>query len=194
MFGRRIQMLGCFAAIFVLFASCASLKSGMTTSMKALGMEVAEVKHHQVVLTDLDSRFKPWIGGPLDIFAGEPVEYNSVGLPELDQFAKDIAHVKAVTLLARHVANMAREGNPAALAGAGMMAVMAKDLLGTCQSLVSQGQNLVGALPSRLANPKYAPIADDVLLAAKDCIACASSALADIPGIVTDLAGGGPAK
>jgi len=162
--------------------------------MKAMGMKVAEVKHHQVGLTDLDSRFEPWAGGPLDAFATEPVEYASVELPELDQFAKDVAYVEAVTVLARHVAQRAREGNPDAIAGAVMLAAICRDALGKCESLVSQGQNLVGALPARLANPQYAPIADDVLLAAKDSLASATAALANLAGIISDLSGLGDAE
>ena len=112
----------------------------------------------------------------------------------MDQFAKDVAYVQAVTVLARHVAQRAREGNPDAVAGAVMLAAICQDALGKCKSLVSQGQNLVGALPARLANPQYAPIADDVLLAAKDSLASAAAALANLAGIISDLSGLGDAE
>jgi hypothetical protein len=167
---------------------CATLKSFTSKGMQLAGMKVAEVKQHAVTLNEIDQELmQKKSGGELDKLEVEPTNYVSVEWPELDAFSRDVAHIVAVVKLARKVIALSQAGDPQAVVGAKIIYRKASETVARAVNLVSSGMGIISSATSRLQDPKYLPIADDVLGAANDSVKLVKEAAEQLPALVEDL-------
>jgi len=156
--------------------------------MQLAGMKVAEVKQHAVTLNEIDQELmQKKSGGELDKLEVEPTNYVSVEWPELDAFSRDVAHIVAVVKLARKVIALSQAGDPQAVVGAKIIYRKASETVARAVNLVSSGMGIISSATSRLQDPKYLPIADDVLGAANDSVKLVKEAAEQLPALVEDL-------